>query len=121
MTDELDDLKRQRFTLEERLHALEPRVTSPWAVNDADLFIRACRAVSDFLDKAGTEERTLALEALRIAIRATRTEATVHGVVPVDPNLYRHTNNHPHARREIGPTPGIDSKGCPRRPGRSVG
>jgi hypothetical protein len=67
-------------------------------VDDADLLVRACRAVSDFLDTAGPEERMLALEALQIAIRATPAEATVHGVVPIDPDLYSHTNVHADAR-----------------------
>ena len=64
-------------------------------MNDADLFIRACRAVSDVLDQAGAEDRTLALEALQVAIQATQTEATVHGVVPIDSDLYGHTNTIP--------------------------
>jgi site-specific DNA recombinase len=93
--DELDELKRQRTTLQERLRELRPADIGPSAAHDADLFVRACRAVGDFLDKAGPEDRTLALEALQIAIRATPTEATVHGVVPIDSDVYCLVNDHP--------------------------
>ena len=44
------------------------------------------------------------LEALQIAIRATPTEAVVHGVVPVDPEVYCHTNNHADARCPVNNT-----------------
>jgi hypothetical protein len=97
--DELDDLKRQRATLQDRLRELGPADVGPSAAHDADLFVRACRAVGDFLDKAGPEDRTLALEALQIAIHATPTEATVHGVVPIDSDACCLVNNHPDARR----------------------
>src|SRR5215212_10129061 len=90
VADELDDLKRQRTVLEQRLRQIRPQGSLPSVAHDADLFVRACRAVGDFLDKAGPEDRTLALEALQIAIRATPTEATVHGVVPMDTDLYCH-------------------------------
>jgi site-specific DNA recombinase len=110
VTDELDDLKRQRLTLEERLRTLRPRVDLRSAVDDADLFVRACRAVSDFLDGAGPEERTLALEALQIAIRATQDEATVHGVVPIDSDVYGHRNVHPDAQCPV------NEKGQPELP-----
>ena len=63
----------------------------------ADLFVRACRAVGDFLDNAGPEDRTFALEALQIAIRAAPTEATIHGVVPMDSEVYCLVNDHPDA------------------------
>jgi site-specific DNA recombinase len=97
VVDELDELKRQRTTVQERLRELQPPDSGPSAVHDADLCIRACRAVGDFLDKAGPEDRTLALEALQIAIRATPTEATVHGVVPVDSDVYCLANDHANA------------------------
>jgi site-specific DNA recombinase len=98
VADELDDLKRQRLTLEERLRVLRPREIASPAVHDADQFVRACRAVGEFLDNARPEERALALEALQLAIRATPSEAVVHGVVPIDPGAYCHANNHPDAR-----------------------
>lgn len=101
VADELDDLKRQRTTLEGRLRNLQPGEITSTAVHDADLFIRACRAVSDFLDNAGPEDRTLALEALQIAVRASRTEATVQGVVPIDSDFYGHTNMHADARCRV--------------------
>ena len=84
LLDELEDLKHQKATFEERLRDLQPAASPGPSIPDRDLFKRECQAVSDFLDKAGPAERALALEALQIAIRATPTEAVVHGVVPVD-------------------------------------
>ncbi len=98
VADELDELSRQRITLEEQLRTLRPQAVTPSAVHDADVFVRACRAVGDFLDNAGSADRALALEALQIAVRATPTEATVHGVVPLDTDVYGHKNVHADAR-----------------------
>jgi site-specific DNA recombinase len=95
--EELDDLKRQRGVLEDRLRELRPRTDAPSLVPEADVFVRACRAVGNFLDRAGPEDRALALEALQIAVRATPQEAEIHGVVPIDSDLYLHENNHPDA------------------------
>jgi hypothetical protein len=115
--DELDELKRQRATLQARLRELRPADTGPSAAHDAELFVRACRAVGDFLDKASAEDRTLALEALQIAIRATPTEATVHGVVPIDSDPYCLVNDHPDARRSMidRSWEGCRSSGCSPR------
>ena len=99
--DELDELKRQRTTLQARLCELQPPDTRSSAVHDADMVIRACRAVGDFLDKASPDDRSLALEALQIAIRATPTEATVHGVVPIDADSYCLVNDHARARMHV--------------------
>ena len=112
VVEELDALKRHRSILQKRLLSLRPQPASPSpVVHDADLFVRACRAVSDFLDNAGPEDRALALEALQIAIRATPTEAVVHGVVPVDPDMHCHTNNHADARFQmINPGPAFRSE-----------
>jgi len=96
--EELDDLKRQRGALEDRLRELQPHTDAPSLVPEAELFVRACRAVNDFLDNAGAQDRALALEALQIAVRATPQEAEIRGVVPVDSDLYLHGNNHPDAR-----------------------
>jgi hypothetical protein len=92
--DELDELKRQRTTLQDRLREIRSTDIGPSAAHDADLFVRACRTVGAFLDKAGPEDRTLALEALQIAIRAPPAEATVHGVVPIDSDVYCLVNDH---------------------------
>ena len=99
--EELDELKRRRGVLEGRLRELRPRTSAASPAPEAELFVRACRAVSDFLDNAGPEDRALALEALQIVIRAAPTEAVVHGAVPIDPDLYCHTNNHADARRPV--------------------
>jgi hypothetical protein len=42
-------------------------------------------AVAEWIDRAGEEDQTLALEALQLAVRATRETATVTGVLPVEP------------------------------------
>jgi hypothetical protein len=65
------------------------------------MFVRACRAVGEFLNKAGPEDRALALEALQIAVRAVPTKATLHGIVPFDPDLYCHADVHANACRPV--------------------
>lgn len=101
VTDELDDLQRQRIVLEERLRELRPADAPTHAANDVGMFMQACRAVGQFLDNAGPEDRALALEALQIAVRAEPTRATVQGIVPFDPDLYCHTDVHADARGKI--------------------
>jgi hypothetical protein len=111
--EELDELKRQRGVLEGRLRELQPRTSAASPVPEAQLFGRACRAASDFLDKASPEDRALALEALQIVICATPTEAVVQRVVPIGPDAYCHANNHPDARFSV-----INrawGSGCPSR------
>ena len=91
----LTEFKQQRTVIEARLREIRPNL-SPAAppLPDAGLLDRACRAVGDFLDNAGPEEHTLALEALQIAVRATTTEAEITGIVPIDSDSYLHTNGH---------------------------
>lgn len=49
---------------------------------DETLLARTCTAVKDWLDQADDADRVLALEALQIAIIATRESATITGVLP---------------------------------------
>lgn len=95
------DLKQQRKILEDRLLELRPSAPLAPAIPDASLVERACEAVGRFLDNAGPEDRALALEALQIAVRATPTEAEVQGVVPLDIELYCHTDVHADARGKM--------------------
>jgi hypothetical protein len=46
---------------------------------------RACALVRDWLENADTERRMMALEALQVAVTATREAATVSGVLPIEP------------------------------------
>jgi hypothetical protein len=46
---------------------------------------RACTLVREWLENADTERRMMALEALQVAVTATREAATLSGVLPVDP------------------------------------
>jgi len=62
---------------------------------------QACRAVGEFLKNAGPEDRTLALEALQIAIRATTTDVEISGIVPVDKDSYLLADTHADARRPV--------------------
>ena len=105
--EELDELKRQRGVVEGRLRELQPRTSAATLVPEAELFVRACRAVSDFPYNARPEDRVLVLEALQIVIRATPAEAVVHGVVPIDPDVYCHKNNHADARFQVNNRPTV--------------
>jgi hypothetical protein len=55
---------------------------------DGKLLARACQAVERWLEWADESRRPLALEALQIAIVATREQATVSGVIPVEPSEF---------------------------------
>ncbi len=82
--EQMADIRRERDLLQDRLQSLRPApVALPDGI-DEQLLARACRAVEGWLDRADESRRQLALEALQIAIVATREEATVSGVIPVD-------------------------------------
>lgn len=99
---ELADLKRQRTVIEDRLREIRPSVTRPESVApDEGLLARACRAVGDFLDEAGPDDRALVLEALQIAIRATHAEVEINGAVPLSSDNYPLENNHADARGKM--------------------
>ena len=43
-----------------------------------------CKGIADWLDRAGEAERELALVALQVMVKATKDEATVSDMLPVD-------------------------------------
>jgi site-specific DNA recombinase len=80
--DEIATLRQQRTVLEGQLISLRrPSVLRP-AILDKALLETACAAVAEWLDCAGEQDQQLALEALQIAVVATRESATVAGVLP---------------------------------------
>jgi site-specific DNA recombinase len=88
------NLRRQRTLLQERLSALRGPTTPVSDQVDSSALARACAAVADWLDRAGPVERTQALEALQVAIVATREEATVRGVLPIERPSFAQSNDH---------------------------
>ncbi len=78
------ELRRRRQVLEERLAALQPVDVPADHPIDRAMLERACGLVAGWLDRAGAEQRMLALEALQVAVTATREAATVTGVLPTD-------------------------------------
>ena len=83
-----DDLRRRRQTLEERLTALTPVELPSARPIDPAMLERACALVKGWLENADTERRMMALEALQVAVTATREEAEVSGVLPVEPPAF---------------------------------
>jgi site-specific DNA recombinase len=83
--DGMDEIRREKTVLEERLRRLRPMPAPGRGAVDERLLDRACREVDRWLDQAGEADRQLALEALQIAVTATREQATVSGVLPLDP------------------------------------
>ena len=73
-----------KAALTERLRTLRPSPPSGFAAIDTTLLERACREVDRWLEQAGDADRQLALEALQIAVTATRGQATVSGVLPLE-------------------------------------
>ncbi len=88
------NLRRQRTLLEERLSTLRGSAAPIAGQVDARALSRACAAVANWLDRAGPAERLQALEALQVAIVATREAATVRGVLPVEPPSFALANDH---------------------------
>lgn len=79
-----DELRRRRQMLEERVAALAPVEVSSAHAIDLDMLERACGLVRQWLENADTERRMMALEALQVAVTATRDAAEVSGVLPVE-------------------------------------
>ena len=78
-------LAAEKQVIQEQLASLRtPQVPSHQGVSQSQLK-HICQAVSDWLDKARDSERELALEALQVTIEATKEEATVSGVLPMEP------------------------------------
>jgi site-specific DNA recombinase len=77
-------IRRQVEVLEERLnHLSQPPVDYDGCVS-VEALERVCAAVAQWLDRANEEERTMALEALQLAVVATKNSATVTGELPVE-------------------------------------
>ena len=81
---QIADVRRQQIVLNDRLRSLRPalRVTPP-PIDEARL-TRTCQAIGRWLDQADETKKRLALEALQISVVATRDQATVSGVIPLD-------------------------------------
>jgi ATP-dependent exoDNAse (exonuclease V) alpha subunit len=82
--EQMAEIRRERELLQDRLRSLRPAPAMLPDGIDEQLLARACRAVERWLDEADDAKQQLALEALQIAIVATREEATVSGVIPLD-------------------------------------
>jgi site-specific DNA recombinase len=80
-----EELRRRRQVLEERLSALAPVELPSARPIDPAMLERACALVKGWLENADTERRMIALEALQVAVTATREAATVSGVLPIEP------------------------------------
>lgn len=90
--EEIAGLRRQRGVLEERLKGMQ-RTTPTVGFTlgngfDPILLERACNLVAGWLEGADDADRRTALEALQVAIVATREGATVTGVLPVEPHKF---------------------------------
>jgi hypothetical protein len=86
--DGMAEIRREKAVLEERLRGLRPVPAPGHGAVDERLLDRACREVDRWLDQAGDAERQLALEALQIGVTATREQATVSGLLPLDPSEF---------------------------------
>jgi site-specific DNA recombinase len=99
--EETSALRRQRQLLQDRRRSLKPEAPAlPGGVDEA-LLARACGVVTRWLDEADDSGRALALEAMQIAIRATREFATVTGTLPLDLQPYVPESDHADARRKM--------------------
>ena len=84
MLHESTSLASEKRVIEERLTSLNTaRTPSPGRLNQMRLE-HICKVIADWLDRAGKSERELALDALQVTVEATKDEATVSGVLPVD-------------------------------------
>ena len=82
--DEGATIRRQRQVLLDRLDAMTPLTTQSLGRVTLESVGRACERVAEKLRQADGGLRQLALEALQITVTATRTEATVAGILPLD-------------------------------------
>jgi hypothetical protein len=83
-----DELRCRRQLLEDRLAALTPVEVPSARPIDPVMLERACALVRSWLENADTERRMMALEALQVAVTATREAAEVTGVLPVEPRSF---------------------------------
>jgi len=79
-------LRRQLDVLEERRRTLDRQPVHHGERPNPETLERVCAAVAEWIDRAASEEdQTLALEALQLAVGATRETATLTGVLPTEP------------------------------------
>ena len=82
---EFRDVQCRREVLAGELAALEsPRAGAREDI-DEDALRRTCSTIVARLDRAGSEQQQLALEAVQLSVAATREEVTVEGILPLEP------------------------------------
>ncbi len=86
--EQIAEIRRERDLLQERLRSLRPVPAVAHRGIDDQLLARACNAVGRWLEQADESKRQVALEALQIAIVATRDQATVRGIIPMEPDEF---------------------------------
>lgn len=82
---ELREVRQQRDTLVAELKSLKHVSIHPSQEIDGDALRDVCASVAQHLDTADEHRHAQVLEALQIAVSATRTEAIVEGVLPIEP------------------------------------
>ena len=81
---ESEDISRERGTLGQKLYWVRQPESMVGRNVDQGLLNSACTAVAQWLEQAGDTDRVLALEALQIAVEATKDSAVISGILPVD-------------------------------------
>lgn len=98
---EIDSFRRQRAVLEQRLTELRRAAAPATAGVNPELLSRACGLVAEWLDGADDARRVQVLEALQVAIVATREVAKLRGVLPATPADLSRANDHADARGQM--------------------
>ena len=104
---ELSEVRRQHALLAERLDSVKPVEINHFSTIDEAALRSACAMVAERLDGASPEDRERVLEALQVTVTATREEAIVEGVLPIEPSdflikewvlspLNKHRHDHMH-------------------------
>lgn len=79
---EVQEVKRQREMHSAELGALVKRRAGVGRAVDEEAIRRTCAAVVECLERAGSDEKQLVLEAVQLKIDATRDEVTIEGILP---------------------------------------
>jgi hypothetical protein len=77
-----NELSKQRKVLETQLAAIQAFSKPSFDNINPDDLQRVCEGVAEWVDRAGEEDRRLALEALGVSISATKGSVTMSGVLP---------------------------------------
>jgi predicted transcriptional regulator len=102
--EEATRISRERVVLQEQVASLQALPLCVSKQVDSKQLKKACAAVAAWLDRAGESERTMALEALQVEVKATKGAATVTGVLPREQPVLSSQqnlsgeNNHAHVR-----------------------